>query len=435
VTLVWVSIVMFVLVAFVALGVDWGYAYYTTQKLQNAADAAALAGAQSVWSSHADARQRAMTFSSENEAGGDVVLLHENATNDPVGDIVIGVYDVPTRQFTPNEEEGVANAVMVSAKRTTNSPNGALPLVFGRVLGFNSTQFSRWAIAVCERAPEGPGIILLRPSGPKGLEHSGNGTVTVYGKVQINSTDSSEALYKSGNGTLEATSFEVVGGSKTTATVIGDINEGVDPVADPYAGVPVPNFLNNSIEYPIRSSKKLSLGNGQYTLYPGRYIGGIDLNGSDGQYTFTPGIYIIEGGGFKLSSAPYENVNQLVMNEVMIYNCGTGGTTSNADQFVISTQGGVTWTPYKVEPYAGFGLFQHRNLADKKVQISGNGNVNITAIIYAKTAEVQLSGNGTTDVLGGGFVAASMQISGDGTFTVGGDENTSAGGEKIYLAE
>jgi hypothetical protein len=74
-------------------------------------------------------------------------------------------------------------------------------------------------------------------------------------------------------------------------------------------------------------------------------------------------------------------------------------------------------------------------LADKKVQISGNGITEITCIIYAKSAEVQLSGNGPTKVLGGGFVAASMQISGDGDFTVGGDDQTEEGGQKVYLAE
>src|SRR5688500_11339259 len=77
VTLVWAAIVMFVLVGFVALAVDWGYSYYTTQKLQNAADSAALAGAQRVWFSHGEARERAKDFSSANEAGGDPVLLDE----------------------------------------------------------------------------------------------------------------------------------------------------------------------------------------------------------------------------------------------------------------------------------------------------------------------------------------------------------------------
>src|SRR5690349_24300545 len=90
VTLVWAAIAIVMLIAFTALAVDWGYAYYTTQQLQNAADAAALAGAQRVWFSHDEARQRAMGMSSENDTGGTMVLLDENASNNASGDIVVG---------------------------------------------------------------------------------------------------------------------------------------------------------------------------------------------------------------------------------------------------------------------------------------------------------------------------------------------------------
>jgi hypothetical protein len=423
------SFTMIVLMGFVGLAVAWGYAYYTTQKLQNAADAAALAGAQAVWDDHDEARSRAMDFSSSNEAGGDAVLLDENASNDPDGDIVTGVYDAATRQFTPSEEVGVANAVLINAKRTTGSPNGALTLPWGGLFGVGSTQFSRWAIAVCERDPIGPGIILLKSSGV-GLQHSGEGDVTVNGSVQINSTYK-EALHQSGSyGVLSATSYEVVGKIYDTngSGLPGDWNEGATPVPDPYAGVPVPVLS----EHPVRrTSKYAPSGRGPHTLEPGRYIGGMDL-GNGANYTFKPGIYIIEGGGVKISTTPPARV---VMDQVMIYNTGTNDTLNNADQFYISSDAIVTWTPYQEAPYAGFGLFQNRLLSDKKVQISGNGSTNISAIIYAKSAEVQLSGNGTTTMLGGGFVAASMQISGNGDFTVGGDENTTAGGDKVYLVE
>jgi hypothetical protein len=359
------------------------------------------------------------------------VQLADNPDNDPAGDVVVGVFDTANKTFTPTTTS--PNAVQVVARRTSDSPGGALRLFVGPLFGVSTVQLTRLAIAVGEFGPAGPGIILLKPNGPKGLEHSGDGTITINGAVQVNSGDQ-EALYQSGNGTLKATSFEVVGEYKQSGNgqIIGDINEGVDPVSDPFAGLPVPD-INNTVLYPIRSTEKFSRGNGIYTLQPGRYIGGIDLNGSDGHYTLEPGIYIIEGGGFKLSGAPLTNISNCMMNEVMIYNCGTGGTTANADQFYLSTDGVVTWTPIRGGVYDGFGLFQHRDLADKKIEISGNGGVNISSIIYAKSAEVQLSGNGGTQVLGGGFVAASMQISGNGSFTVGGDITGGPGSEKVYL--
>src|SRR5437762_2396180 len=94
--LVYTAIVIFVLIAFVGLAIDWGYMTWTAQKLQNGADAAALAGAQQVWWSHDDARAAAIAMASRNEAGGKAVQLSSNDLNDPAGDIVIGNYDRAT---------------------------------------------------------------------------------------------------------------------------------------------------------------------------------------------------------------------------------------------------------------------------------------------------------------------------------------------------
>src|SRR5215212_8189936 len=85
--LVYTAIVLFVLIGFVGLAIDWGYMTWTAQKLQNAADAAALAGAQQVWWSHLDARAAAVSLASQNEAGGTTVQLNSNDANDADGDI------------------------------------------------------------------------------------------------------------------------------------------------------------------------------------------------------------------------------------------------------------------------------------------------------------------------------------------------------------
>jgi hypothetical protein len=149
-----------------------GYAYYTTQQLQNAADAAALAGAQRVWFSHDEARQRAMGMSSENDTGGTMVLLDENVSNNASGDIVVGFYDENTRVFTPNDDIDTANAVMVNARRTNDSPNGPLQLVWGGLFGRDAAQFHRWAIAVNTSGPVTNGIIALDEDDPAVVLHA-----------------------------------------------------------------------------------------------------------------------------------------------------------------------------------------------------------------------------------------------------------------------
>src|SRR5690242_7352007 len=81
--IVFVVILMFALIALVGLAIDWGYMTWNAQKLQDAADAAALAGAQQVWWSQTDARDKALAMAAANEVGGTAVALNANATNDP----------------------------------------------------------------------------------------------------------------------------------------------------------------------------------------------------------------------------------------------------------------------------------------------------------------------------------------------------------------
>src|SRR3954447_20675529 len=83
--IVYAAIVLLVLIGFVGLAIDWGYMTWTAQKLQNGADAAALAGAQEVWWSKSAAREQAIAFAAYNEAGGKLVTLRDNVTNDPNG--------------------------------------------------------------------------------------------------------------------------------------------------------------------------------------------------------------------------------------------------------------------------------------------------------------------------------------------------------------
>jgi Flp pilus assembly protein TadG len=430
--LVLVAICMIVLIGMAALAFDFGYAYYATQQLQNAADSAAMAGAGKLHSSQSAARSAAIALAGANKAAGDSVLLTDNLSNNANGDVVLGVFSSANLTFTATTTS--PNAVKVVARRTAGSAGGPVSTFFGNIFGFSSLEMTRSAIAVAEGGPSGPAILLLAPDGI-GLQHSGNGTCNVLGTIQINS-DYQEALAQSGNGTINSDSYDVVGKiyDSTPGTGLpGTWNQGADPMADPYASLPVP-IVTDSINYPVRSSSKFT--GATKTLWPGRYKGGIDLGGSTSTYyTFMPGIYIIEGGGFKISSP----VN-ITADGVMIYNAGTNiaadGTlgTSGADQILLSADSKVNWTPPTSGTYKGFCIFQHRALSDKKVQISGNGWCNITGIVYAASAEVQLSGNGGTQLLGGGFVARRMQISGDGTFSVGGGNPGGGGLKKVYLA-
>ena len=429
VTLVWVAIVMFVLVGFVALAVDWGYAYYTTQKLQNAADSAALAGAQRVWFSHGEARQRAMDYSSANEAGGDAVLLDENDANDPAGDIVIGIYDSDTRQFTPSTDDMKANAVMVNAKRTAGSPNGPLPLVWGGIFGINSTQFSRWAIAVADGGPRYADIIALNDRDPQSFYIQGNGYLNVGdGTVQVNSTHPDGSTFGNtitfiaGEVDMVATEYETRGHPDLDDI---DMNTDEDRVSDPLAGLPEPIPGDPMTPSAIT---------GTADYFPGYYPGGLSLNNDEAPFLH-PGVYILDNGFHTNGHC------SLTAYGVMFF-IRTGEVDHNGT-------GDMRLTPPTAGVYQGIQFFQARNNFNE-AHFNGTGlfsggeaddpstpgideSTAGAGTLYFPKATVWL--NGTGDMFFNGLISDKVVVSGDGRKTVTSGWDGDDGGDKVWLVE
>jgi Flp pilus assembly protein TadG len=144
------AIVVPVLIGFVALSVDFGYVAATKAQLQNAADAAALAGASAYFSeagmrkSTAEltvlATSRAKTFSALNKAEGRGVVLAD-------ADVRLGQHDFADHAgpLLPDEPW---NAVDVYARKTADSPNGPVSLFFARIFGKSTTNVTTHARAV-----------------------------------------------------------------------------------------------------------------------------------------------------------------------------------------------------------------------------------------------------------------------------------------------
>src|SRR5438128_11359498 len=88
-----VAVALPLLAAFVALAVDVGHAYLVRNQLQNAADAAAMAGARALDGTpigNAAARLSAMDFAARHNADGRSVQIDLNLGNAPGGDTVLG---------------------------------------------------------------------------------------------------------------------------------------------------------------------------------------------------------------------------------------------------------------------------------------------------------------------------------------------------------
>jgi Flp pilus assembly protein TadG len=175
IAVIYIALLLIALLAFVGLAIDIGYMYVAKTQLQNAADAAALAGAAKLTGetdsslaafNQVDGRQEAWKFACKNKAATANVYVETNASlncdapppaaqlngtaNSDSGDIIVGNWDATTRIFTraTGSTALAINALQVKARRTQDSPGGKVNIFFGRVINYPTMAASSSAIAV-----------------------------------------------------------------------------------------------------------------------------------------------------------------------------------------------------------------------------------------------------------------------------------------------
>ncbi len=188
IALAWTAIVLFVMIGIVGLSIDWGWTTLDAHRLQNAADAASLAGALDVKRAHhqgdlSAVYEAARSLSMANYAAGAPVNVHFNATtNDPTLDVVIGRWFPTAGLFDPYDPANPKgpNAVKVVTRHVKGwIVNQPLALNFGPVFGVNEANVKREAIALAYGGG-GAGLVCLARDGV-GLELEGGSHVAVYG--------------------------------------------------------------------------------------------------------------------------------------------------------------------------------------------------------------------------------------------------------------
>lgn len=160
--IVWLAIFIAVLVAMAGLAVDVGYMYVAKGQLQNAADAAALAGVASLAkvpppsSPYTAARADAISIAAANRAATKPVTLESDNTNNlgADNDITFGHWD---GAYTPGGTP--VNAIHVVAKRTTDSPDGQVDIFLAKIFGW--TNMSAAASATAALPPGSDGFFTI----------------------------------------------------------------------------------------------------------------------------------------------------------------------------------------------------------------------------------------------------------------------------------
>lgn len=154
-------VILVTLIGFAALTVDVGALYNTRADLQNAADAAALAGG-SALAGDAMLRVRQGNSSSSVSAEAGALILERaqasgllnysfasSGTVIPSGDIVSGWIDLSssTSPIDPSRPFSQHNAVQVYVRRTQGSANGPVDFFFASIFGMSEGDVTASAVA------------------------------------------------------------------------------------------------------------------------------------------------------------------------------------------------------------------------------------------------------------------------------------------------
>lgn len=376
VTLIWTAIALLLLIGLAGLVCDLAYVTIINHQLQNAADAASLAGAQWVTADLTQARLAATNMAANNSAGGSAVQLAD-------GDIVFGYYDRTARTFTPTTTS--PNAVSVTASRTSNSLGGGVPLFFGNIFNVSTVDLQRSAIAMTDGIAAGLIILDKHADGALTLKGSGSSdkiTVT-NGGVLVNS-DSANAVSANGNSMINSQDVYLVSGQSLSGH-LGPTDEQhklPGPITDPLASVP--DVVVSSL--PVRVYPQNTVN-----IQAGYYPSGLPVSSN---LMLAPGIYAIKG-----------DLNKNVTGTgVMIYLID--GTLGDAT---------INISPPTSGPYAGISIFQARNNSTS-CTYTGNNQVDIEGTVYMPAAHLEL--RGTPDTFSNQLIVDTLELRGTATISV-----------------
>lgn len=287
------------------------------------------------------------------------------------------------------------------------------------------------------------------PTGRKGCPSvllSGGPRVILDGSVQVNSACPAAdggAFGTNGNSatiTLNNNSrIRMVGGYDPGPLTINPAPlTGQQPVPDPFAGLPAIDVAS----LPLRSASRLIIPNiipSPAVLQPGIYRGGIELRNT-AQVYMLPGIYVLDGGGLDVGAqaalysvrsgtTALSGITPLTWSSNCAdLNCGvlisnTGAASGSGAMGPVSVAAGSVVKLRAYEPAAlGGANEEYKNLliwqsilpapsstyAQPTVRLNGGGDVDIGGTVYAPSAKVLMGGN--SGGVGGSAVNLTLQF-------------------------
>lgn len=442
---------LFVIFGVAALAFDGGLMLLEKRDQQNAADAAALAGARFLPGNHADAVATAEDIAAT------------NGFTDGIGDQTVEVHHPPLSG--PNAGDHGYIEVLIGSEK---------PSLFAGIWGIFSHEVGARAVAANDDEVLGPfGMLSLHPTACAAVDVSGGGVIESNGNIHVNSSCEPNALHVRGSGTIDVSAgvaCYVFGGYRQSGAASSsncDPFEGEQPIPDPYADLeepPIPTDPDTGdIIYPstalqVVGTEAIPTGcpgstdpathtdpqqcqfNGSYAsttwrLYPGYYPGGIELQA--GTFYIEPGIYYLGGGGLRVngSGASVTSVDpggSVLGGGVMFFNSDNpsepgdvvrlNGGDSGVNIYPLRVSADDPDTAYNDMQWNHIVIFQDRDVCEDVILNGASSTMQVRGTIYVPCGEVTATGNSGT-VITDQIIAETFKLTGSGgTLQVAFDE-------------
>lgn len=418
------GLILLLLIA--ALAFDVGMMLVERRDEQNAADAAALAGARYVLTNTAQAET----------AARDIAAMNGFVDSDP--NEIVNVYIPPLH----GRYVGLPGFIEVQIQSTR-------PSIFGGVIGKANWPIGAMGVATNSQNLTFPfGMLALNPTMCKAIQISGTGIVNAYANVQSNSNGS-------GCTSGDPIGFSRTGGSTVnvyasdaTCRSVGTIQDqgsgsmtctkapGSFALPDPLRNLPAPtkpalaaamhpvghtmtppgNCPGGS-PAPSEASPRLcalsptgAYKNKAWVLFPGLYPGGLAVDQGTTAYLM-PGIYWIGGGGLSVATggsiftvAVEADAKASVSSStwgggVLIYNSKLPGSAAGPID-LNGSAANMKLKPYQVASTDPTSIFNHIVIFEDRTvtqSVTLNGSASITkveGIVYVPGGQIKLNGNG-----------------------------------------
>ena len=324
-------------------------------------------------------------------------------------------------------------------------------------------------------------MIALSPAGCQAAKFGGNGTVTVAGSIQVDSTCSTALFGAGSNVVVRAPACYVVGNYQYHSRSDVDCDypdpgldppvTGVQPAGDPLeslrgptlagagsgaavkvevgTGVPndcplwrfgqPPDFSDaGTLEVP--KTCDLSVNNATLRMFPGVYYGGLKVNGNNSRPTtilMEPGIYYLAGGGLSIAGGGV-TIRTVAAGGtaegggVLIYNtddpyfrtvCANPSYTSPGCIGDIKTTGNggnaveIHLEPYEHDPYRNILIYQDRN-ATRQPGLDISGEGRVLELSGTIYLPANVKIAGNGDSIATQIIADTWDVTGNGNLDI-----------------